>query len=431
MTLRTDLKITQLPSPLPNWGALTGKNTIQTDPDFGTKIVRLTDGMTCLGSSMQTADQPECGLWNANDTLLLVRNTGGSSVVIQFNPATLQGKQLTGKFDGNLCFSRTDPAVLYRLIGTKIAKLTFKTVGSVMSYTGTATPVCDFAGSLPAGFKVKWTSSFMVSADDTTFVAGFSEGQQNSGSNICVFQTGHAGGGYRMLDITKGQITGDWGITGACNMVSPHTTFPFVIHEAMQTANPQYAIVSPSPAHGAEGYPLVWDTATLNLTDMLGGGHAAKGYLHAYFGGPGGGQYLEVPYANIAATRMIVPRTGLPGQNGQKYCGDQHTGFGKFDPLDNATFWDTSQSQVTPFTSAWMNEVRGYNAQTGVVSRACHTFNSGNSPSFIVQNAIGVPSQTGSFVAFTSDAMGSLGMTVVKGKAVPRGDVFVVDVRNL
>jgi len=271
----------------------------------------------------------------------------------------------------------------------------------------------------------------MVSNDDTTFVAGFSEGQQNSGTNICVFQTGHVGGGYRMLDITKGQITGDWGITGACNMVSPHTTFPFVIHEAMQTANPQYAIVSPSPAHGAEGYPLVWDTATLNLTDMLGGGHAAKGYLHAYFGGPGGGQYLEVPYANIALTRMIVPRAGLPGQNAQKYLGDQHTGFGKFDPLDNATFWDTSQSQVTPFTSAWMNEVRGYNAQTGVVSRACHTFNSGNSPSFIVQNAIGVPSQTGSFVAFTSDAMGSLGMTVVKGKAVPRGDVFVVDVRNL
>jgi len=57
------------------------------------------------------------------------------------------------------------------------------------------------------------------------------------------------------------------------------------------------------------------------------------------------------------------------------------------------------------------------------VNRACHTFDSNKSPQFIVLNAIGVPSQSGKFIAFTSDIGQSLG---TDPKGVPRGDVFIV-----
>ncbi len=236
-----------------------------------------------------------------------------------------------------------------------------------------------------------------------------------------------------MLNTVTGKITGNWGDMGTAVITSTNTQVPFTVHEAVTTPNSQYAAIAPAttPTHPGS-LALFWDVPTVNLRDSMSSGHSTKGFLHGYFGGPGGGQFLEVSYADPTKTRLIVPANLLPANNNQVYKGDQHSQFGLVDPLDNSTFWVTSSSLVTPFTSAWANEVRGYNAQTGVVSRACHTFNSGKSLEFIVQCAIGCPSQTGRFVAFTSDMMGSLGSTT--GAAIgnlgvdARGDVFIVAV---
>ena len=424
MLLRTDLEIVQLPSPLPNFGTLLGKNTIQTDPNFNTKIVRLTDTSTKKGRSLTTADSPEAGIWNKDDTMLLV----GQKIIIQFNPTTMQGSVLPvlpSVAAGKACFSRVDPSILYILENhTKINKLTFALINGVWTYKTTEL-IADMAAILPAGFKPLWTGQFVVSNDDTTFMVGYSEQGQGTGHNVCVWQSGHGvGKGYRMLNTQTGAITGDWGPVG----MGIGQTWGWALHDCSMTPNPAYANLSMWAPAGTPTHPSLWNIPTLSVTPFISGGHHCKGMLHLY-NPTSGGQFKELPYSDLTKHRLVVPLAGLPGNQKppQKYQGDQHSGFGLIDPNDNSIFWcaNASVPQIIPFTSCWMGEIFGYSVTTGVVQRACHHFNSGKSKVFDVQNAIACPSQTGKFVAFTSDIMGTLGTEPEGG---PRGDVFVVQV---
>lgn len=420
--MRTDLQIVQLP-PTPNFGTTIGKNIVQNDPDFGQPIVRLSDATDYNGKTIKTADAASAGLWNHNDTLFLARATGGWPVVYQFNPATMQGSRVTLTLPGSnysFCFSKVNAKVLYALQGSKVMRISFGVDASGNYFQSGMSAVCDFAKILPSGFLVTWASAFLVSYDDSTFGVALSDGIQNTAIYACIFQTGHAGLNYRMLNTSTGAITGQWGLTGQAVISSPTYAFPpngtgFTMHEFWQTPNPNYVMITPT---GTKGTQLVWNLPTLSILDPSDSGHQGYGFLHVYAGGPGGGQVAEVVYADLAK-RLVIPISLTPaGQNPpQKYQGDQHFAIGHVDQLDQTIVWVSSQSQIYPFTSAWMNEVRGIRIADGVVFRACHTFNSGLSTEFIVQNAIAIPSQTGNFVAFSSDMMGTLG---------GRGDVFVV-----
>jgi hypothetical protein len=300
-----------------------------------------------------------------------------------------------------------------------LQKVTFKLVNGVWTEVGTVT-LCDFASVLPSGFKINWTGSFITCLDDSTFMQGFSEGVQNTAFTCILWRKGK---GFRTLNTQTGAISGEWGTLGVAIIQSPDPAvkFPFLMHECSMSPNPAFGNVGMSAAGDAAGGHLMWELTSLMLRDTDVSGHAAKGYLHYYAGGPGGGQIKEVAYLDPSQTRLVVPKSLLPSGQipPQKYDGDSHFGFGKINTLDASIFWISSQSQVSPFTSCWMNEVRGMEVQTGIVHRACHTFNSGLSSEFIVKHAIAVPSQTGKFVAFTSDMMQTLG---------GRGDVFVVEV---
>src|ERR1017187_5758994 len=132
MSLRTDLLVTPLPSPLPNWGGLKGANIIQTDPDFGTRIVRITDAATNANGTVQTADTSESGMWNKDATLLFVGTTGGASILYSFNPTTLQGAKVTlPHFGGQVVFSGVQPNVFYQLQKSKIDRVVLTNTNGV------------------------------------------------------------------------------------------------------------------------------------------------------------------------------------------------------------------------------------------------------------------------------------------------------------
>lgn len=439
VVLKTDLNIVQLPATLPNFGGLLGKNLIQVDPNFGTSIVRVTDASDANNQSMQTSDTGASIIWNKNDTMLLCRSTGGSSFLFQFNPNKMQATNLNTKFRNPVCFSMKQPGVLFSLVDQHIlTKVTYKFVKGVWT-APTSVVLCDFATALPPGFKITWTGSWIPCLDDSTFMMGFSEGVQNTAFLCVVWRKGK---GFRVLNTQTGEITGSWGAlgTGTVSSPDPTTKFPFVMHECSMSPNPSFGNVGLSKAGDLTGGHLFWELDTLNFRDCVVSGHAAKGYLHNYAGGPGGGQHKEVLYSDPTQVRLVVPANLLPANQvpPQHYDGDCHYGFGKIDLLDNATFWMSSKAKdvngtpALPFTSCWMNEVRGMEAQTGIVHRACHTFNSGLSKEFIVAYAIAVPSATAKFVAFTSDMMGTLGSTSGAAQGTlgvdARGDVFVVKI---
>ena len=437
--MRTDLEIVQLPDPLPNWGGRLGRNKINTDPDFGSKIVRITDASDSGGHSLFTASGAGANIWNRNETMLLVETPGGGKLVYQFNPATMQSKQLPYKYNGKYAFSGVQPGVLFGLDGTALKKLKFAFVNGEWVYQNTS-DVCDFANCLPAGFNLKWTGSFGGSNDDAMFTVGFSEGVQNTCIHSCVWQRGHGvGKGYRTFNSETGMISGDWGEIGAARLVSNDTKIPFTIHETSSTPVKEYSNIGPH-----SGAPtLLWHTSMLDIHDIGVSGHKAGGMKHLYAGGPGNGQIKEVLYADVTQVRLVVPHDKLPesqinpgtGQP-QYYKGDSHYAFGKFDPDDHSIFWmsqqtkpDLADGQTKPFTSCWTNEIVGYEVDTGIVYRACHTFNSAKSEFFVIENAIAVPSPKGRFIAFASDMMGQVGSKTGADIGTPgidaRGDVFV------
>lgn len=429
--MRTDLEIVQIPDPLPNWGGLMGKNTIFKDPDFGAEIVRLTDGSDNSFKTFQTGTNT----WNRNDTMIKVTTPGGRVSVFQFNPATMQRlpEPVAILTDGKCAFSTANPGILYQQVGPVIKKITFTKVAGLWKLNPGSTVVCDFTKILPAGFDVNWIGTFDLSDADKSFCLGISEGVQNSAFYGCVWQKGHGPGkGYRMLNTRDGIITGDWGPTGPIAMTSTDTKVPFTLHEMSQTPNPRFVSVG---AFQGGSSPLIWEVATVNLVDTIITGHRANGYLHSYAGGPGDGQFGVVKYmeswgkVGSSFHELLIPRDKLPSSLGQVYDGDMHANFGLLSKTDESIFWATGSTTTTPFTSAWMNEIRGYDVVKKIVYRACHTFNTGKSKFFSTANALSKASQTGKFVAWSTDAMGTLGSTSggAQGQLETdsRADIFV------
>src|SRR5271157_3190824 len=118
-SLRTDLNIQQWPATFPNVGGRLGKNTIVSDPNFGSQIVRITDASSGSGGnqSLQTGDSAQKMAWNTNDTLLFVRNTQATDYLTQFDPVALQATQLPYSTQNNTAFSCVSPGVFFELDG--------------------------------------------------------------------------------------------------------------------------------------------------------------------------------------------------------------------------------------------------------------------------------------------------------------------------
>ena len=70
----------------------------------------------------------------------------------------------------------------------------------------------------------------------------------------------------------------------------------------------------------------------------------------------------------------------------------------------------STDSHRWPREAAWEDEVIGVNPTSGLVYGFGSTYNSGGSRYFIARYAVGVASQDGKFLAFTSDALKTLAL---------------------
>lgn len=449
-SLRSDLNIVQLPTTFPNVGGLLGKNTVVIDPDFGTQLVRATDGSSGAGNfkSMQTTDSPSgYSMWNTDDTMFLSGSTGGNSFLFQFNPTTMQSTQLgtSGfyKIPGPYCFSRVHNGILYTVNGTVVNSYTYALISGVWTYQSTAT-ICDFASILPGGFVVNWHSAFTIGLGDNMFGMAFSQGNQDTGFNACVYKPGS---GFRMINTQTLAVTGDWGPTGTATLSNTNFT-NFFLHGINIPPNGNYMLLSAVGSGPTKGEgSFVWDLSTLSLVQDGLSGHHGLGYLSLYTGNPGGGQYDQCFYATPTVNTIVIPKQagppGLPAYQTPKqtYKGDQHSAFSPVDTSDHALLYITNGApSIFPFTSCWMGELRALDVsgaisgQQGIVYRVCHTFNSGKSKEYVTANAQIGASQTGNFVAFNSDwagagTVGPLGSTSGAPTGTvgvdARGDVFI------
>jgi len=443
---RSDLSIVQVPTP-PSVGNLSGANTIVTDPDFGNRIVRITDAntnpaatnknITFVTTSSGSADD---NLWNIDSTLFTMQDTWADTYVYSFNPSTLQASRLyVSNFpatsglmlssSGN--WSRVNANVLYTDGGTAIYKYDFtdraNPPAQQLVYDFTSTPNC-----LPAGFTPTWYTKGGVSGNDTAFAMAYSNtGQQGTGVYAVVYK---AGSGCSMLNTQTGQVSGDWGANGTINISDRWT-----IHNVKLSKDGTWLILESTTCTSAScgQQPYFWQvgTTTVNSCGQGGidscGGHFTEGYSHWV-------NNNNSPMSNQVFRAFSQPSTISNLTNsfppGITPPFDQHQSWNNVDPADSRPFFAVTWSTTTPFPAPWYNEIIAVAADgSGKTWRFAHDFTTTHSQRFSTAWAIGTISQDGRFFIFSSDWMGQLGSESGAGSCTIgtdcRGDVFVLELK--
>jgi len=426
-------------------GNLLGANTIVTDPDFGNRIVRITDAntnpdptfknRTYVTTSSGSADD---NLWNVDSTLFLVQDTGAKAYPFTFNPSTLKaarmyvssspatnGLQLADS--GN--WSRVSPNLLYTYSGTAINKYDF----SDRTNPPSPQPVYDFTSSrncFPAGFTATWSTKGGVSDDDTVFGMAYSNtGDQGTGVYVAAYKTGS---GCSVLNTQTGQVGGDWGSKGTINIPDRWT-----IHNVKLSKDGNWMVIVATKCLSSTCVvnPYFWQIGTTNVTSCADGGacsgHWTEGYSH-WVNNNNSPMSNQVMRSFAHSTSVSFLTNSFPPGITNPF--DQHQSWNNVDPADSVPFLSSTWSSTSPFPAPWYNEIIAIAADgSGKTWRFAHSFITTRSQRFSTQYAIGTVSQDGKFFVFSSDWMGKLGSesgaaTCTVGSNC-RGDVFVVELR--
>lgn len=258
-------------------GNLTGANTTQTPADFGNAMIRCTDMNTIRmdgtggGSSAgnpaliwTTFDSPAVNAWNSTDTGLLLKVTGGTLYVMQFNPATLTCTMTNpvisfpaSTYNGAI-WAHTSNNTIYALAGTVLSTNTVNlSAGSISGST-----LYDFnnsqcltnsvngyaAGSFPQN---GWTSVMSASFDDSTFAMGFSAGtSQGSGVYAAVWTAGQSG--CDVYNTSTGVVTHNGTLVGTVSDApwggaNGGKFDRYTLHEVFTAPNNQWVPITTSP----------------------------------------------------------------------------------------------------------------------------------------------------------------------------------------
>ncbi len=436
-TSRTDFGFIPLPAPLPSVGGATGAGNCITQPGYNNLVCRATDIAT-LGATTVANDQEFstcCGgwadmnAWNTNSTMFFVETGGGALVTMSFNPTThavsaLYGQPLSSV--GNGLWSYSNPNLAYGLEGGGakdpiIVSLTFT------SQTTPPQPVviADLA-QLPncvsalAG-NTEW-EEMAVSRDEQTFVVAAGTGIQGSAVYAIVYNRTN---GCRWYNTQTQQIGGNWGPSGTAT--TPNT---YTIHSVRISEDGQTALVSPE---GTTDIREFWNVGSLNVTpgdNTEDNGHFTVGYSgyvnNANYTADGSWCKYGMVYnafANLSNPTYVLPTVAQCGDT--EVYGDDHSSWNNDDTSDLQPFFTSTVTIPlgTLINSAWQNEVLGFSmTNPGTVWRFISTYNTGTSPFFTCQNAIGTVSQDGKWFMLTSDWGETLGVDAAGNN---RCDVFI------
>jgi hypothetical protein len=182
-------------------------NTPFRDPDFGSRMVRVTDANTLGGVSFHTDSAGETNEWSKFDPSIgehggyrfWVDGSGGGTLPFELDATTMHVARIGGRQAkglgrrGNLPlageFSYTNPDVLFGTWGTRVMEYNFT--------NGKVKQVYDFdkCPGLPKHLERHMhTGGFTISGDDTKFAYTFGGGEQDQ-SKLAVFYDRSANGG--------------------------------------------------------------------------------------------------------------------------------------------------------------------------------------------------------------------------------------------
>lgn len=423
---RTDRKVEPYPkSPLP----LGGAGTIVVDPNFGSRILRVTDekaGPVGKGGAFKTPSSAEQNSWNKDSTAFYVVAAGGQNVLYHFDPNEMrarQGEPLKLNWKGEPQFSYTDPNVLYGINGEENS---FQQYDISTHRVRTVEKFSDCL-KLSAGDSGR---DITVSADDTRLSASLGSGQDEY-RFIYIYDRKQ---GCRWYNTQTGEVGGQWGPKGTISI--PDRA---VLHNSRMSKSGKFVYMTRGSGPGIGKNYLVWevDTTNVQVCPKQCHAHHALGYSHII--GPSGQSHpldlTSVPLNHLDQSSHLVP--GLEPIRGVEFWYDKHLSWNNTNADDSApvclSTYNTKNPDIpgAPLNTAgpWENEILCVSTDgKGTVWRFAHTYSTAQNGFW--SSPRGNISQDGRFFAFTSDWQDQLGEEPRPGKKDKyRTDVFVVELK--
>jgi len=418
---RTDRKVETYPAAPPKIGPA---GSSIPDPNFGTRILRVTDGKTDSrrdGGSLMTPSSAEQNSWNANSTKFYVETTGGQYLLYDFDPATMVAHQSHNPgipWGGEPQFGYTNPNMMYG----------FGSRSTAFQQYDVSTDKVTILHDITSCVKLNAEDtghSITVNSDDTRMETGVGPKQ---GENYIVYIYDRQQG-CRWYNTNTGEIGGKWGPKGTVAIPDR-----FTIHNVRMSKSGKYVYVArskPSPHH----HWVVWEVDTMNAVVCPSecSGHRALGYSHLL--GPSGKSHpldlLLRPLNHLEDSRPLIPSLGRT----DGYWYDQHFSWNNANPDDTSPVCLSTYRPGNPNTPAtplavdgpWENEILCVetDGKDSKVWRFAHTFSTAKNGFWSTPR--GNVSPDGRFFMFTSDWEDQLGETP-NGKKY-RTDVFVVELK--
>jgi len=418
---RTDRRVEPYPEKPPEIGP---SGSIISDPNFGSRILRVTDGKADpkqAGRSLFTPSSAEQNSWNKDSTMFFVTTSGGSFLLYHFDPTTMTAHQASAS---NLNLG-AEPQFSFRqanlLYGMNPRERIFKQYDTS---SGRVTDVNDPSKCIKLA-SGDVGGDITVSADDNRFSTTLGP-QQDKYYVIYVYDRMQ---GCRWYNTQTGEIDGQWGPKGKVSLPDR-----FSLHNARMSKSGKFVYMTRGGGGIGHGW-VVWEIDGMNVSVCSQGctGHHVLGYSHI-IGSSGMVHPMDVwlrPLNQLEASTPIIK--GLQPANG--FWFDSHFSWNNdADPSDSAPVCFSTYRPTNPdtpgaaplVTGPWENEIdcAETDGKASKVWRFAHTFSSARNGFWSTPR--GNVSQDGRFFMFTSDWEDQLGKTP---NDKYRTDVFVVELR--
>ena len=243
------------------YGGHSGAGTVATDPAYGNRILRVTDGNTDVnnpGMSFGTSWSAEANLISSDESLFFVTNEGSTPCLFEFNSGAFQTKFHGCRYHsgaGNLQFGYTvaDASAFYNYSGNYLYRFVIdrttwgitkdSTFNKGQGYFDPDGPEC-LNGQLAASgqWYVQDTS---LSSDDSTFAAEMGR-EQDISPYVVIW---NATKGCRWMNVRTWEASAGWntGLTNPAKIVwvsGKTPTAPGGMHNVELDRSGQYAVLA-------------------------------------------------------------------------------------------------------------------------------------------------------------------------------------------
>ena len=426
---RTDVRVEPYPKAAPVLGPA---GSIISDPNFGSRILRVTDTKTDSRRPSEAYSSPssaEQNSWNMDGTKFYVRAIDGGLELFDFNPSTLSIRPVgepNVSWNGEPQFSYSQPNILY---GIARGRPMFQQYDISTNRTADIHDAakCLKLKSSDAGHAIS------ASADDQRMAMVVGPEQDN---DYMVYVYDRAKG-CRWYNARTGEIGGQWGAKGTVSIPDR-----YLIHDARINKSGRFAEISRSGASAPGVAPtpnsapsFVWNVDTMEVAPCGPKGckgHHALGYSHLL--NPSEQEHpMDLwirPLNQLDAPVPLIRH--LPTIQGWY---DLHISWNDANSDDSTPACLSTYRRDNPNTPGvalkvagpWENEILCVETdrKDSKIWRFAHTYSTAQNGFW--SSPRGNVSQDGRFYMFTSDWEDQLGWD--RGTPSYRTDVFIVELK--